>query len=408
VSELAFAGVWKSFPAWDAGSRTLRGLVGRRVPALRGGQARRWALQDVTLTVAAGESVGLVGHNGAGKSTLLRLGSGLGRPTRGTVRTPPGTVAVLALGESFDLSLSGAENAVTAALVAGVPERRARDLLPEVLAFAELEAFAEMPVRAYSSGMRLRLAFGVVAQLRPAALLLDEVLAVGDAHFQAKCLERVHAFRAGGASLLLASHDLAQVAGECDRAVWLEHGRVREEGPAADVVEAYRTAALRETHERTPAPGPGDDPALVPGETRFGDREVELAAVQLNGRPAVEGATVQAGGALTIACELSARTDVREVIVGASVQTTEGLILIDVNTALDGVRVDLGLDGRAEVAVDLEPLELAPGRYWLEVGVYEASFGHAHDLHTHAYHVDVEGRRQGEGLLRARRRWRQG
>ena len=159
--------VWKAYPRWTPGSRTLKGVVSRRVPTLMRFGEQRWALRDVSFALPPGRSMGLIGHNGAGKSTLLRLIAGLGRPTRGRIDIGGDTAAVLSLGDAVDLSLTGRENAVTAGVIAGLREARARALIPAILEFAELEEYADTPVRAYSEGMKLRLAFGVVAQHRP-------------------------------------------------------------------------------------------------------------------------------------------------------------------------------------------------------------------------------------------------
>ncbi len=228
MSSISLDGVWKSYPRWSAGTRTLRGIVTQRLPMVARGKDRRWVLSDVSLRAGPGESVGLIGPNGAGKSTLLRLAAGLGRPTRGTVERPDSTAAVLNFDSWFDGELTGRENAVTALVVNGWRRAQASALLPAVLEFAELEDFADAPVRTYSEGMKLRLAFGVVAQLRPAALLIDEVIAVGDLRFQAKCMERIQDLRENGTTLVVASHDLDYIVANCDHALWLQAGAVAQ------------------------------------------------------------------------------------------------------------------------------------------------------------------------------------
>src|SRR5215218_8731023 len=205
AERIRFEAVWKSYPRW--GARTPREALDRRVPGLLGGGERRWVLRDVSFTVGRGEFTGVIGLNGAGKSTLLRLAAGLTSPTRGRVWLPEETAAILNLGDLFDLSLTGRENALTSALAAGISPRRARELMPQIVAFAELEGFEDAPLRTYSDGMRLRLAFGVLAQLSPDALLLDEVIAVGDVRFRQQCLDYVrNRCNDGGAGVLFASH----------------------------------------------------------------------------------------------------------------------------------------------------------------------------------------------------------
>jgi lipopolysaccharide transport system ATP-binding protein len=202
--------VWKAYPRWEA--RSLKEGLNRRLGGLFGDGERRWVLRDVSLEVNRGEFVGVIGVNGAGKSTLLRLAAGLTAPDRGRVLIPPDTAAILSLGDLFDPALTGRENALTTALAAGLPARRARALMPHTITFAELEGFEDAPLRTYSDGMRLRLAFGVLAQLRPDALLIDEVIAVGDMRFRQKCLDYVRERCAEGAGVLFASHSLDDLA----------------------------------------------------------------------------------------------------------------------------------------------------------------------------------------------------
>jgi len=200
------------------------------------------ALRRVDLTVAPGEAVGLIGRNGAGKTTLLRLVAGAYCPDQGrvTVRGRRGTLLELAGG--FHPDLSGYDNAEVAALIAGLPRRELPARLEAIAAFAELDQALDAPVRTYSTGMTLRLGFAVAAALDPDLLLVDEVLAVGDEPFQRKCLARIAELRARGTALLVASHGLDLIEQQCDRAVWLEEGRVRAAGPAREVCRAYREA----------------------------------------------------------------------------------------------------------------------------------------------------------------------
>jgi lipopolysaccharide transport system ATP-binding protein len=407
---IAFDGVWKSYPRWAGGQRTLQGMLARRVPVLTRGGDRRWVLKDVSLGVGAGESLGIVGANGAGKSTLLRLASGLGRPTRGQIGVSGAVASVLSLGDTFDGSLTGRENALTAAIVAGVPGARARAALPAVLDFAELEAFADAPVRTYSEGMKLRLAFSVIAQSQPDVLLLDEVIAVGDLRFQDKCAERIAEMREAGAAVLFASHSLDQVEEECDRALWLQAGGVRASGEAGEVVEAYRSDMRSETLERTPAPAPaGEDEGASTLElrrNRFGTQEVVVEDVALVGpdeRPVRELGT---GAPLTVTLALRPRdAAVERVIVGVAIhRVADGTICYDASTEADGV--DLGrVEDRLDVALVFERLDLLPGDYAVDVGVYAPDWAVAYDYHWQAYGLTVTGRGGDRGVFRPPHRW---
>ncbi|HEY8491265.1 MAG TPA: ABC transporter ATP-binding protein [Dehalococcoidia bacterium] len=198
-----------------------------------------WALRDVNLEVRRGEALGVIGHNGSGKSTLLRLMAGLARPTEGAVRVQGRISPLLELGAGFHPQLSGRENLIVNAVLLGLRRREALERMPEIIAFAELEEFIDQPMRTYSQGMYMRLGFAVAVHVEPEILLVDEVLAVGDADFQAKCFAHIERLRAAGVTIVLVSHDLAAVERFCERAVLLQHGRMAAEGAPREVIDQY-------------------------------------------------------------------------------------------------------------------------------------------------------------------------
>jgi ABC-type polysaccharide/polyol phosphate transport system ATPase subunit len=208
---------------------------------------RFFALKHVTFQVSPGESMAVIGPNGAGKSTLLSLVAGLSQPDEGAISVNGRVAALLELGAGFHPDLTGAENVRLNALLLGLTRKRTRDLFDEIVDFAEIGDFISEPLRTYSNGMIMRLAFSVAINVDPEILLVDEVLAVGDAAFQEKCFERVRQFRRCGKTLLCVSHASGMVQKLCDRALWLDHGSVVMTGAIAEVMEAYaghRTAAV--------------------------------------------------------------------------------------------------------------------------------------------------------------------
>jgi lipopolysaccharide transport system ATP-binding protein len=394
-------GVWKSYPRWS-GERTLRAALTRRVPlAARRGE-RSWAVQDVSLAVRPGEAVGLIGPNGAGKSTLLRLAAGLGRPTHGHVEVAGEVASILTLGDTFDLALSGRDNAYTAAVVAGLRRAEARAILPGALEFAELERFADAPVRTYSEGMKLRLAFGVVAQLRPQVLIVDEVIAVGDLRFQARCLERIRELRSSGTAVLLASHSLETVVGECDRALWLQGGQVRLQGAAAEVAGEYVDAMRSATVERTPAGASvGDAPGLELRRNRFGSLELTIESVTLPEK-------IESGGALGVSVDVASRVDYEVVDPIATVtisRARDSVVYCDLSTEAAGVRLGRVGESGLRVSLGVERLDLVPGEYLVDVGIHRPDWEYAYDFHWRAYPLRVTGRSAGVGLVRPDHRW---
>lgn len=202
-----------------------------------------WALRDVSFTLARGASLGVVGRNGAGKSTMLRLLAGTARPTEGTAEAFAPLACLLDLGAGFSGLESGRQNAETLlVLQAGLSRREARERMPEVEAFAEIGEFFDRPIRTYSDGMRLRLAFATLTLLEPEVMITDEILVVGDEAFQRKCSRWFEAFLGRGGSLVLCAHDLAQVQRLCGQTLWLDHGRVVESGESREVIRHYREA----------------------------------------------------------------------------------------------------------------------------------------------------------------------
>jgi ABC-type polysaccharide/polyol phosphate transport system ATPase subunit len=234
-------GVSKRFYFYEHRTSSLREWFIRRVlrrPIHVGHTA--FSLRDVSLRVAPGESVALLGHNGSGKSTVLRLVAGIYRPSSGTITTSGRITAVIELGAGFHPELTGAENIRLYGAVLGLTRRELQAHYDEIVEFAQMRDFLDTPLKYYSSGMEARLAFSVAVCLEPSILLLDEVLAVGDREFRARCLDRLRAFHARGGTLMLVSHELEQVRDLCNRGLWLRDGAIVMDGEIDAVLGAYR------------------------------------------------------------------------------------------------------------------------------------------------------------------------
>jgi len=236
---IVFDQVWKSF-SLHAGQMLIRD---RLKHLLRRRRTEKFhALREISLAVGHGESVAVIGHNGAGKSTLLNLATGLCRPDRGRVEVHGRIAALLDLGAGFHPDLTGAENVRINAALLGLARRDVRQKFDEIVAFAEIGEFIHEPLRTYSSGMQMRLAFSVAVSVDPDILIIDEVLGVGDLAFQAKCRERILRFRQMGKTILCVSHASATLQDFCTRAIWLDHGRIVDDGPVPRLLEAYKIA----------------------------------------------------------------------------------------------------------------------------------------------------------------------
>jgi ABC-type polysaccharide/polyol phosphate transport system ATPase subunit len=233
--------VSKRFYFYEHRTSSLREWFIRRV-LRRPIHVRRAAftLHDVDLTVGRGEAVALLGRNGSGKSTVLRLIAGIYQTSSGTIRTEGRITAVIELGAGFHPELTGAENIALYAAVLGLTRRELAERYDEIVEFAAIPDLPDTPLKYYSSGMEARLAFSVAVCLQPDILLLDEVLAVGDQAFRERCLQRLRQYHARGGTLVLVSHELEQLRELCTRAVWLDQGRIRMDGPIDMVLERYR------------------------------------------------------------------------------------------------------------------------------------------------------------------------
>lgn len=235
------------------------------------------ALRNVDLSIRKGEMLGVIGMNGSGKSTLLKIIAGIATPTVGRVQVNGRIGSLIELGAGFHPELSGYENVYLNGTILGLERSSIDDLLPDIIEFAGLEGFMDMPVKHYSSGMQMRLGFSIAIQLRPDILLLDETMSVGDSEFQSRALKAIHDHHATGATILMVSHDVISIREYCQRALWLHKGEVKMLGPAREVVEAYRDFLLTmggETSELLLAshgdklfsgPKPDDSPIEITG-----------------------------------------------------------------------------------------------------------------------------------------------
>jgi len=347
----------------------LRSLWRRRSAA---SGAPLWALRNIDLEVRTDEVVGIIGRNGAGKSTLLKLITGITPPTTGSVRTRGRVGALLEVGTGFHPELTGRENVFLNAAVLGMSRREARRHFPEIVEFAEVEDFIDTPLKRYSSGMRMRLAFAVAAHIRPPIVVVDEILAVADAEFQRRCLGKMAEIGGAERTVLFVSHDLGAVARLCPRVVWIDRGQVRADGLAAEVIEQYVAATSAQN-------------------TRVDLRGSEGRIVQL-----VEAATVDALGAeagpvrgdpLRIQVSFALLEEVRGLDLSVWIEDRWGHRLIDESWAdrTGGVPVEDFSPGEYTVVLSIPPV-LPAGQY--VTGVW---FGTEYDDYVKGpiMHIDV-------------------
>jgi lipopolysaccharide transport system ATP-binding protein len=349
-----------------------------------------WGLRDITLSVPRGRAVGLIGRNGAGKSTLLRLMGGIGRPDEGSIQVQGRISGLLDLGVGFHSDLTGKENIFISGVIGGLTRREIAERYDSIVEFAELREFIDSPLRTYSSGMHMRLAFSVAIHTEPDILLIDEVLAVGDIGFQRKCLDRIAEFKERGCTIAMVSHDPGLIQGLCDDAVWLDEGRIREVGPAARVVGQY--VHEMETLRRTPVTHP---PVLASTgielrvhENRFGSFELELERVQLLDSYEKPTAELMDDGPLMVELEYCSRDGIRDPIFAVTILDAEERVCYDTNSqgAFQAVPES---NGRGVVEVSIAGLDLDNGKYYVDVGAYEREWAYTYDYHWKAYPIVI-------------------
>ncbi len=341
--------------------RTLRDTIAEtlRTPWRRARRATHeefWALHDVSFTVERGEVVGVIGKNGAGKSTLLKILSRITEPTGGSAEIYGRVGTLLEVGTGFHPELTGRENTFLNGAILGMRREEIARKFDEIVAFSEVEQFIDTPVKHYSSGMYLRLAFAVAAHLEPEILVVDEVLAVGDAAFQRKCLGKMGEIANQGRTVLFVSHSMGAVRGLCNRAIWLEGGRVRTEGPAREIVDQYLQTTIEPSATRI-------DVRDMRRGWSFGE-QVRLTGVTFNG-----GTPVRHGQPLTAELHYTAHSDAVGVSFGFGFASLEGVRLMSVDSDLLGQTHDIARGTSGTITAQIDTLLLQPGLYALDLGI---------------------------------------
>ena len=315
-----------------------------------------WALKDVSFSIEQGDVVGIIGRNGAGKSTLLKLLSRITEPTAGSIRLRGRVASLLEVGTGFHPELTGRENIFLNGAILGMSKAEIKRKFDEIVAFAEVEKFLDTPVKRYSSGMYVRLAFAVAAHLEPEILIVDEVLAVGDAQFQKKCLGKMQDVSKGGRTVLFVSHNMGVVSTLCHTAIWLQGGQVQRTGAVREIINEYLTVN-RNAQEVVL------ELADVKRVGEFG-RKFKITRVEwLSGLP------LQHGEKISARIHFSTSDIVEEIGIGIGFSTLEGVRLLTYETDFqDGYRPGLGKNMTGYVDVNVEELPVAPGVYNLDVG----------------------------------------
>ena len=364
------------------------------------GFARRqdefWALRDVSFAVAEGETLGIIGHNGAGKSTILKLLSNVTVPTSGEIRICGRLSALIEVGSGFHPELTGRENIYLSGSILGMKRREIADKLERIIEFAGVRDFINVPVKHYSSGMYVRLGFSIAAHLEPDILLLDEVLAVGDAAFQPKCLDRINELHRQGRTIVFISHDLKAVERLCDRVILLKQGQVMANGTAAEVIAAYQDVGSGYTPSEA---HPVADATL--------SREVQITSVtghDVSGEPA---AVFRTGSSATLRLTYVADRPVPDAVFEIYLYSMVDELWCQITTASgDGLGMPLE-PGSGTVEFDVDEFGLQPGMYCLSATIVhtDQAIGTAIDWQSECLTLRIDQGRFDRGTFYMPNRW---
>lgn len=353
---ISLSHVGKNYPVLQHGSHKLAHVWAR----LRGLQPQHTfaALSDVSFTVHKGESVGIVGVNGAGKSTLLKLIAGVVTPTSGEFHRTGRIGALLELGAGFHPEYTGRENVFLSCALMGLTRAQTEQKMDGILAFADIGPHIDQPIKNYSSGMVVRLGFAVATCITPEVLITDEVLAVGDESFQKKCIAWLEAYLANNGTLLLCSHSMYHIQKLCQRAIWIDSGKVFMTGNAADVTRSY----LAWHEEKTRKNSEQAAAETTPDGKASGAGIYEVKTMQLNGRDTGDTVCLSMGGSLTVTGSVYS-PDGRVPNVAVGVVRADGTPIYGVVSEMDGYAMQPCAENLYEYSITFEDLPLLPGRY---------------------------------------------
>lgn len=363
VGTLIINGLGKAYRQYQhPGGRLLEWLGSRPRHTLT------WILRDINLQINPGESVGLIGRNGAGKSTLLKLITGVSTPTEGSARLTGSVGALLELGLGFHAEFTGRQNVYMQGYLQGLSHSQIDDLMPSIAAFAEIGDYLERPVRIYSSGMQVRLAFSVATALRPDILIVDEALAVGDAYFQHKCFDRIRTYRQEGTTLLFVSHDPGAVKSLCDRAVLIDDGRIALDGKPADVLDYYNALIAPQAVDHAIREGTPDGGGIRSGSGAIRIRQADILSDGKSMR------ALMAGQPASIHLHLEVQQPLADFTVGLLIKDRLGNDVFGTNTHHMCQTLGPVAPGQdKELHFDFSSLALGPGHYSVTLAAHASS-----------------------------------
>ncbi|GGF92312.1 ABC transporter ATP-binding protein [Paenibacillus abyssi] len=380
-----------------------------------------YALNDVSLDIKKGETVGLIGHNGCGKSTLLKLITKILYPDSGEIEVNGRISSLIELGAGFHPDFTGRENIYINASIFGLSRKEIDGKVDEIIRFSELGDFIENPVRTYSSGMYMRLAFSVAINVNPEILLIDEILSVGDANFQKKCYDKIEGFKNNGATIVIVAHDLGTLEKICDRVIWMNAGKIVEQGDADRVIDLYTQHMNKKFVEQTQkeyingtmkqASGDENPQIAAPKQSelefsediRWGSKEVEIIEARIINRNGESTNAISAGEPVTIEIDYKVNKPQKEYIFGVGFYTSERVLIYGNNTEIGKLKLR-SIQPRGTVKFQIDECNLLSGHYKLNVAVVD---GDHRALDFIKYYMDfsVVSNDKAVGVLSIKHHW---
>lgn len=380
---------------------------------------KRLVLQGISFDIRRGEAVGLVGKNGCGKSTTLKLLTRIMYPTSGRIQINGRVSSLIELGAGFHPDMTGRENIYTNASIFGLTKKQIDDRLEDIITFSELEEFIDNPVRTYSSGMYMRLAFSVAINVEADILLIDEILAVGDVSFQKKCFEKLKQIKRNGTTIVIVSHALGQVEEICDRSIWIENGRIRLDDEPKKVHRQYLAQMEKERMERVEAEYEHSSSceAGVSGEEeinyfcgrkvlRLGEKKILFTDVVLKNKQGMPQAVYHPGDSMYAYFTYRNYGKIKNGIVCARIYNEENLLCFGTNTKLDLAEL-VPFQDEGVIVIGFEKLPLLKGQYFIDVDILEAD-GKPQDVLHEAAFFYMEMDSEWTGVTRINTTWKVG
>lgn len=337
-----------------------------------------YALRDVNMTIHQGETVGIIGTNGSGKSTILKIITGVLHPTAGEVQVNGRISALLELGAGFDMEYNGIENVYLNGTMIGFSEEEIERKLPEILDFADIGDYVHQPVKTYSSGMFVRLAFAVAINIDPEILIVDEALSVGDVFFQAKCYRKFEEFKAKGKTIVFVSHDLSSVSKYCDRVYLLNQGVLLGEGSPKKMIDAYKQVLVGQyeeegkgggEHGQSGLPGQSGQPGQNPELLEYGTHQAEIREVYITDERGIRANAILKGSTFSIHMRVAFYEHIPSPIFAYSVKNVIGVEITGTNTMVEKAYLDSGEPGQVKEVVFTQEMNLQGGEYLLSLGL---------------------------------------